>query len=78
MHVCVTSLINVAQRCDAWGHFRAFSFLPVPAVPQVIGIDMKSDAPPYKVYDTVESYSDGRQRLNMLTYTGVSGLVTCS
>lgn len=55
-----------------------FSFLPVPAVPQVIGIDMKSDAPPYKVYDTVESYSDGRQRLNMLTYTGVSGLVTCS
>ncbi|CAN0389040.1 unnamed protein product [Ascophyllum nodosum] len=45
---------------------------------KVIGIDMKSDAPPYKVYDTVESYSDGRQRLNMLTYTGVSGLVTCS
>ena len=55
-----------------------FSLFPIPAVPQAIGIEMKLDAPPYTVYDTVDSYDDDRHRLDMILYPGVSGLVTCS
>ena len=55
-----------------------FSLFPIPAVPQAIGIEIKPDAPPYTVYDTVGSYDDNRHRLDMILYPGVSGLVTCS
>ena len=55
-----------------------FSLLPIPAVLQVIGIELKPNAPPYTVYDKVERFDNGRLRLNMLTYSGVSGLITCS
>ncbi|CAN0318458.1 unnamed protein product [Ascophyllum nodosum] len=45
---------------------------------KVIGIELKPNAPPYTVYDKVERFDNGRLRLNMLTYSGVSGLITCS